>query len=664
MDGSRRCTAPGWAERLVFDEVPAGLSDKPTLSLLADAPAAGRYQVKLSYLARGFDWSADYVARINPDGRTLDLSGWITLVNKSGADFSRAPVAVVAGKLNRVEDEDSYEQPEEEEEPEAVCWSWGSTGYPRWDQLPRAGVTRTEDLMNDDYATEVNELVVTGSRIEMRQLGDYKLYSVAEPTRIAPRQIKQVMLLEQKDVRFERVYFHEMENYGPTADEDEAAKIELRLENDKASNLGLPLPAGFVAVTEDDGRGGAVLAGDDRIEDLAVGLPFQLELGASPDVRVSAVTLRSTTGRNETWRQFATHEVTVINGKATPVTFEVRHMDVGDRLQGHRGIAATSAKVRATLLAAAPQARRAPGPPLRDQTELNRIALRRTLPRRDQVPPSPVRRDRADGEAAPAGPRVCRACRPSPRRRRRPSSSTTTRASSTTSLGQARRPDRLPAGDRAADLRRGGRAAGGGGGRAAAGARPARGGGEQEAPGPDRLAGAGGRLVRGASCAGPPGAEARDYLTAARPAARRSGRASASAMRRAEPHGAEGLSGRQGRAGRRELVEAGLLIAPEDGGAPYDRFRDRIIFPIADARGRIISFGGRALDPEARAKYLNGPETSLFHKGRTLYGLPEARRLLHAGGRGRGPGGGRGLHGRDRLPARRHRRPSPPWAPR
>ena len=83
-----------------------------------------------------------------------------------------------------------------------------------------------------------------------------------------------------------------------------------------------------------------------------------------------------------------------------------------------------------------------------------------------------------------------------------------------------------------------------------------------------------------------------------------------------------------------ELVEAGLLIAPEDGvGAPYDRFRDRIMFPITDGRGRIVSFGGRALDPQARAKYLNGPETPLFHKGSTLYLLPEARKLLHTPGR-------------------------------
>jgi DNA primase len=80
----------------------------------------------------------------------------------------------------------------------------------------------------------------------------------------------------------------------------------------------------------------------------------------------------------------------------------------------------------------------------------------------------------------------------------------------------------------------------------------------------------------------------------------------------------------------RELVETGLLIAPEDGGSPYDRFRDRIIFPIADARGRVVSIGGRAMDPQARAKYLNGPETSLFHKGSTLYGLAEARKLMAA----------------------------------
>ena len=79
------------------------------------------------------------------------------------------------------------------------------------------------------------------------------------------------------------------------------------------------------------------------------------------------------------------------------------------------------------------------------------------------------------------------------------------------------------------------------------------------------------------------------------------------------------------------LVEAGLLIAPEDSGPSFDRFRDRIIFPIADARGRVIAFGGRALG-EARAKYLNSPETPLFRKGRVLYNLARARKAAHEAG--------------------------------
>ena len=79
------------------------------------------------------------------------------------------------------------------------------------------------------------------------------------------------------------------------------------------------------------------------------------------------------------------------------------------------------------------------------------------------------------------------------------------------------------------------------------------------------------------------------------------------------------------------LIEAGLLIAPEDGTASFDRFRDRIMFPIADARGRIIAFGGRALG-EARAKYLNSPETPLFHKGRVLYNLARARAAAREAG--------------------------------
>ncbi|MCB1366997.1 MAG: DNA primase [Rhodobacteraceae bacterium] len=81
------------------------------------------------------------------------------------------------------------------------------------------------------------------------------------------------------------------------------------------------------------------------------------------------------------------------------------------------------------------------------------------------------------------------------------------------------------------------------------------------------------------------------------------------------------------------IVEAGLAIRPDEGGAPYDRFRGRIIFPIRDVRGRCIAFGGRAMDPNARAKYLNSPETLLFDKGRSLYNIGPAREAAGKAGR-------------------------------
>jgi DNA primase len=76
------------------------------------------------------------------------------------------------------------------------------------------------------------------------------------------------------------------------------------------------------------------------------------------------------------------------------------------------------------------------------------------------------------------------------------------------------------------------------------------------------------------------------------------------------------------------LLEAGLLVRKEDETGHYDRFRDRIMFPIRDLRGRTIAFGGRVLG-DAKPKYLNSPETPLFHKGRELYGLYEARRATN-----------------------------------
>lgn len=74
------------------------------------------------------------------------------------------------------------------------------------------------------------------------------------------------------------------------------------------------------------------------------------------------------------------------------------------------------------------------------------------------------------------------------------------------------------------------------------------------------------------------------------------------------------------------LEEAGLVIHNERKDSYYDRFRHRIMYPIRDVRGRVVAFGGRIIDPDDNPKYLNSPETPIFHKNRELYGLYEARK--------------------------------------
>ncbi len=77
------------------------------------------------------------------------------------------------------------------------------------------------------------------------------------------------------------------------------------------------------------------------------------------------------------------------------------------------------------------------------------------------------------------------------------------------------------------------------------------------------------------------------------------------------------------------LIEAGLLVLPEDQGRdPWDRFRNRIMFPIHDSRGRLVAFGGRAMEKDAKAKYLNSPETPIFQKGHLLYNYHRARKAI------------------------------------
>jgi len=270
--------------RLVFDHAPAELSDKPTFSVLADVPAPGRYTVKLSYLATGFSWAADYVARINPDGRTLDLEGWLTLVNKSAAGFAHAPTDVVAGQLER--DEATRPPRPQAQAIARTCWGQRRAIYAG---VPLA-IAPVEHRIEEPRFSELQEMVVTAAKVARQSdLGDYKLYTLPEPTEVAAHQTKQVAFLDQKAVPFERVYVVRLDEDTLRAPDDDtpalAPTVVLRLKNRREAGLGKPLPAGTVSVME-TAAGALALAGEQTLDDTPVGLPVELKLGRAMDVPV------------------------------------------------------------------------------------------------------------------------------------------------------------------------------------------------------------------------------------------------------------------------------------------------------------------------------------------------------------------------------------------
>lgn len=318
----------GGAERLVFDHIPEGLSDKPALSTLIDVPVAKTVKLTLSYLAIGVNWQADYVARIAPDGKTLDLTGWLTLVNSGGTSFIDAPTQAVAGKLSRV----AVNIPKARTTSiQRACWPMDTTTHGQPAQAPPPPPPPPPPLpippvMAMARAPMAENIAVTGARAKMAEqsdLGDYKLYTLPEPVTVAARQTKQVAFLDQKGVAFQRLYMFTVDPFGGYAGGDApAATVLLRLDNKVSQGLGKPLPSGALAVMETT-SGRTAFAGEQTLRDVPVGQPFDLAIGEAMDVSISPrVVAEAKASRNRT-RQ--TYEVDLANAKSGPITVELRH---------------------------------------------------------------------------------------------------------------------------------------------------------------------------------------------------------------------------------------------------------------------------------------------------------------------------------------------------
>ncbi|MBI1682151.1 DUF4139 domain-containing protein [Caulobacter hibisci] len=329
-DGVEALGCSGGAERLVFDRAPDGLSSKPTLSALIDVPLAGRYALTLTYLAIGVNWQADYVATLNPDGQTLDLLGWLTLMNSSGSTFADAPTQLVAGKLARV--------PARISRPRVIpvrrdCWPMDTTTHGQAAMMANdlgalpAMMAPPPPPPPPPPAPMMERVAVSAARrvmAEQSDLGDYKLYTLPEPVTVAARQTKQMAFLDQKGVRYQRLY---VTSISPWADYDEggptaAPQVVLRLDNKTANGLGKPLPSGALSVMETIG-GVPAFAGEQAVRDVAVGEPADLAIGWGMDVRVRPRLVEDKRANKTTVRR--TYEVDLANAKSIPVTVEIRH---------------------------------------------------------------------------------------------------------------------------------------------------------------------------------------------------------------------------------------------------------------------------------------------------------------------------------------------------
>ena len=237
--------------RIVYDDVPENLRDRPTLVVQLQSKAIPDQTVELSYLTGGLGWKADYVAELNAAEDKIDLSGWVTLSNTSGASYRNARLQLVAGDVNRV----------------------------REDQVNALQDMRVRKSMMAEAAAPMAE----------EGLLEYHLYTLDRPTTIAENQTKQVALLSasgvpaRKDLVLRGSDYYYQSSYGDIGQKMKVG-VFVEFDNKEAAKLGMPLPKGIMRVYKKDSAGNAQFVGEDSIDHTPRNETVRLKLGEAFDV--------------------------------------------------------------------------------------------------------------------------------------------------------------------------------------------------------------------------------------------------------------------------------------------------------------------------------------------------------------------------------------------
>jgi len=239
----------GLPGRVVVPDLPRNLIASPTLVWLLGADREGRRDLEVSYLTGAMKWQADYVATLSTDEKTLDLTGWVTVDNRSGAGYENAKLKLVAGDVHR------------------------ASPPPRPVMMKRA-MAMSAAAPEEAFAE--------------RTFFEHHLYELGRPTTLKQNQTKQIELLTASGVPVIKRYLAES-RFRPypnqsTGDTPNKAKVKIELVNAKAGGLGQPLPAGVVRVYKRDTDEALTFAGEDRIDHTPKDERVRLTMGDAFDV--------------------------------------------------------------------------------------------------------------------------------------------------------------------------------------------------------------------------------------------------------------------------------------------------------------------------------------------------------------------------------------------
>ena len=295
----------GLGGRIVYRDIPSNLRDRPTLVLTLDrsqppSPDARTLDrtLELSYLTGGLSWQADYVGELGPDETRLDLTGWVTLENRSGTRYRNARLQLVAGDVHQVQEQ---------------------MPMMRMEDAPRAMAAAPPPMAEES-------------------LFEYHLYTLSFPTTLADNQSKQVSLLNAPAVQVDKELLISGDQAGfrqPRGGITEKLDVDayLTLSNDQASGLGMPLPEGVVRIYKRDANGNTQFIGEDRIDHTPKNETLRLLLGTSFDVTAEKkqTEFKKRAGSGPWQYEFeSAFEIEVRNAKPEPQRVTLRETLPGD----------------------------------------------------------------------------------------------------------------------------------------------------------------------------------------------------------------------------------------------------------------------------------------------------------------------------------------------